>query len=132
MNRALIQNIFLLLSLLGCAATNKEETIIPPPTEESIKLEEPVLTKHTPSPTKEASAILKEAEQAKIDATGYVAWKKSRPENIERLTTLTLNLNGALQKMQHGKVRNRYSPGDVAAAQAALKNLQNFLQNKGD
>ena len=132
MNYALVRNfLFVGLILSGCAAASEpDEVVVPIP--EPIKTEEPPPPAKPPAATKEATTIIKAAEQAKIDATGYVAWKKSRPENIERLTTLTLNLNGALHRMERGKTKGHYAPGDVAAAQVALKDLQNFLQNKGD
>jgi hypothetical protein len=78
------------------------------------------------------SEILIAADQARADANGYVAWKRSKPENIDRLTTLTATLNIAVAQMRAGRVRGKYAPTDIIAARAALHELRSFLATKGD
>ncbi len=72
------------------------------------------------------------ADEARADAAGYVAWRQSRPDNIERLTSLTRDLNAAIMAMRAHRVANRYPAADVSAARAALRSLRLFLRNKDD
>ncbi len=76
--------------------------------------------------------ILLAADQARADAYGYVAWKQSKPENIDRLTTLMQDLNAAVARMHSASVRGKYAASDVRAARKALGALRGFLSNKGD
>lgn len=121
----------LALFLSGCAATPPPEPMPLPP--------EPVVTPivRRPSPpptiaTLTPPEIVVAADQAHRDATGYVAWSKSKPENIDRLTTLTAALNTAVAQMKAGRAQGRYRPTDVVAARAALRELREFLIHKGD
>jgi hypothetical protein len=109
------------LILSGCAATQ------PPPVSAPVDPPAPS-TIATLTPPEIAAA----ADQARRDAAGYVAWSFSRPENIDRLTTLTTGLDAAIARMKAGRVRGRYRPADVVAARAALRELRAFLVNKGD
>ena len=122
------RDLFLVILLLsGCAAADPPP-LPPVPEQEVIIPPQKVTPKAATVAVLTPKELLTAAAQAKTDATGYVAWKKSKPENIERLTTLTVNLDNAVKKMEQG----HYTPGDVVAARGALKDLQTFLQNKGD
>jgi hypothetical protein len=135
-NRSLTFTITLMLA--GCASKPVPDTIIiqsePPPV--------PVITHH-PTPSRPLgisasisrltpSEILVAADQARVDANGYVAWKRSNPENIDHLTTLTVALNIAVTQMRAGRRHGKYAPTDVIAARAALHELRSFLATKGD
>jgi hypothetical protein len=76
--------------------------------------------------------VIVAAEAAHDDAAGYVAWRESKPTNIERLTVLTRDLDGAITRMRAHEVGHKYPPGDVFAARAALRALRLFLREKGD
>jgi hypothetical protein len=97
-----------------------------PPAPVAAPAPDPVLGTLSPKELEEA------AEAAKIDATNYVAWKFSKPENILRLTALTKALNDAMSTLQSSEVKGRYRPEDVKAARRALRNLRAFLIAKGD
>jgi hypothetical protein len=94
-----------------------------PPTGDATSQEEVPATPHD---------ILVAADQARADAYGYVAWKQSKPENIDRLTTLMQDLNAAVTHMRAAEVRGKYAAPDVRAARTALGALRSFLSNKGD
>jgi len=76
--------------------------------------------------------VIVAAAAAREDATGYVAWKGSKAPNIERLTTLTRDLDGAITRMRDHELGRKYPPADVFAARAALRALRLFLREKGD
>lgn len=130
----------IILLLAGCAASAVPE----PPPQPPQPVEQPVVHVRRPAapvavaPSGDAvsalspSDILVAADQARADATGYVAWKQSKPANIDRLTTLTLALNAAVSKMRAGKVVGKYQAVDVLAAKSALRELRTFLSTKGD
>lgn len=122
----------LAIVLSGCAATPPPEPMLVPP--EPVLM--PIVRQAPPHPPTIAALtppeIVVAAEQAHRDATGYVAWSRSKPENIDRLTTLTANMNAAIAQMKDGHARGRYRPTDVLAARAALNELRSFLKNKGD
>jgi hypothetical protein len=76
--------------------------------------------------------VIAAAEAAREDASGYVAWRESKPSNIERLTVLTRDLNDAITQMRGHEVGQKYPPADVSAARAALRALRLFLREKDD
>lgn len=76
--------------------------------------------------------LLGVADQARADASGYVAWKHSRAENIDRLADLTAALNTAVARMKAGRTGGKYRPADVLAARSAVRQLRMFLAQKGD
>lgn len=125
--------ITLILLLVGCDKTAVDDPLPTPP--EFVAA--PVVQRQQVHPTPTVATltppeIVVAADQAHHDATGYVAWKKSKPENIDRLTTLTATMNEAVARMKAGKVNGRYQPTDVVAARGALRELRSFLSNKGD
>ncbi len=134
MKRASLALLFL---LAGCDAAAVDEEQLPTPPEFVAAPVEPQRELAAPRPTATVGTltppeIVVAADQAHKDATGYVAWSKSKPENIDRLTTLTSNMNDAVARMRAGAVHGRYRPTDVVAARAALRELRSFLSNKGD
>jgi hypothetical protein len=118
--------------LAGCSAAPASQDdplpLPPDPPPAPIAHQSPPATVATLTPPE----IVLAAEQAHRDASGYVAWRLSKPENIDRLTTLTANMNAAVAVMKAGRVRGRYKPTDVLAARAAVRELRSFLANKGD
>jgi hypothetical protein len=127
------RTIALAIILSGCSGASAPEPLPTPPepmpapvVHRALPPVQPTMATLTPS------EIVVASDQANRDATGYVAWSKSRPENIDRLAVLTVELNAAVTKMKAGKVRGRYQPGDVVAARTALRDLRSFLTNKGD
>lgn len=130
MRRASLALVFF---LAGCdaAAVDGVEALPTPPEFVSAPV-----AKQAPRPATLATLtppeIVIAADQAHKDATGYVAWSKSKPENIDRLTTLTSGMNDAVARMKAGAVNGRYRPTDVVAARAALRELRSFLITKGD
>lgn len=136
MNRPLTIALMLLLS--GCHA---KTVLDAPPPEPMVVIERParhfVPLPVPPVPPDTVAAltpteIIVASDQARTDATGYVAWSASKPENIDRLTTLTASLNVAVAQMRAGRMHGKYAPTDVIAARAALKELRSFLATKGD
>ena len=134
-----MRRVFVLALLLsGCGASPAPEPLIlppdPPPVQQAQRAQPKAPPVAAPSTitTLTASEIVVAADQARVDATGYVAWKHSKAENIDRLTTLTTNLTAAVSQMQAGRVRGKYKPTDVVAARGALRELRSFLANKGD
>lgn len=127
---------FLAVSILlsGCMSSPvSDEALIlppdPPPTQQVVVRGPP---KPADAPPLSPQEIIAASEKARAHAAGYVAWKNSKTENIDRLTTLTSSLNLAIAQMQVGQARGKYAPADIAAARVALKNLRSFLSNKGD
>lgn len=120
--------------LSGCAATPPPEPMPVPPSPEPVVI--PAARRPLPAPPTIATLtppeIVVAADQAHRDAVGYVAWSRSKPEIIDRLTTLTANMNAAVAQLKAGRVQGRYRPTDVLAARAALRELRSFLANKGD
>lgn len=131
---------FLLLS--GCSFTRSTpEVIIVPPVPPLVVAPAVHSAAAPPSitPTPGASIaslsppqLLIAADQARTDAIGYVAWKLSKPENIDRLTTLTRQVNLTITAMKAGEIKGRYQPTDVIAARASVQALRSFLRTKGD
>lgn len=130
---------FLLLS--GCSFTRSTpEVIIVPPVPPVVAV--PAVhsvapPSITPAPSASISSLsppqlLIAADQARTDAIGYVAWKLSKPENIDRLTTLTRQVNLTITAMKAGEIKGRYQPTDVIAARASVQALRSFLRTKGD
>jgi PBP1b-binding outer membrane lipoprotein LpoB len=137
MNRPLTIAIALLLS--GCAAKSAPEVVPEPMPALAPVVRRPAPLPLPPIPPDVASVatltppeIVVAADQARTDATGYVAWTHSKAANIDRLTTLTAALNTAIAQMQAGKVGGKYRPTDVTAARLALRELRSFLATKGD
>lgn len=119
--------------LAGCSAAPIDDPLPLPPDPPPA----PVVRRPPPAApptiaTLTPTEIVVAANQAHRDASGYVAWKKSKPENIDRLTTLTANMNAAVAAMKAGRVQGRYNPTDVMAARAAVRDLRSFLTNKDD
>jgi hypothetical protein len=119
--------------LAGCDAAAVDDPLPIPPepvpapvVHRSLPPAPPAMAALTPAD------IVAAADQAYRDVSGYVAWSQSKPENIDQLTMLTVELNAAVARMKAGKVRGRYQPGDVVAARTALRDLRSFLANKGD
>lgn len=126
--------------LAGCASKSASdlpsvlpEPPIPPPTVQHVV--------PPPTPTRNSAALIAKlsppeiiiaADQARADATGYVAWKKSKAENIDRLGDLVKALSVAVAHMQAGRTHGKYAPTDIIAARGALRELREFLANKGD
>lgn len=80
-----------------------------------------------------AADIIAAADQARIDALGYIVWSKSQPDNITRLNTLTDTLTAAVKQMQdHATAPGVYLAPDVVEARGALTALRTFLRTKGD
>lgn len=100
---------------------------VPPP-----ELAPPSITALPEIASLSASELLAAADQAVMDARGYVAWKKSKPANINALTPLTAALILAASNMRAGKVDHMYQAADVINLRAALGNLRTFLLTKGD
>lgn len=126
--------IVLALLLSGCAASPAPDPLILPPDPPPIAVEPVVRApakSSAPAPLT-PSEIIVAADQGRTDATGYVAWKHSKAENIDRLTTLTAALNAAVAKMRAGYANGKYVTTDVMAARSALAELRSFLSNKGD
>jgi len=78
------------------------------------------------------AGVIVASDRACRDATDYVAWKHSRPENIDRLTVLTSAVQTSVRVMRAGEVRGRYRAVDVIAARSSLRQLLAFLADKGD
>lgn len=121
--------------LSGCASAPAHDD--PPPRLPPVPASVPEVVRTVPKPpatiaTLTAPEIVVAANQAHRDATGYVAWSNSKPENIDRLTTLTSTLDAAVARMKAGRADGQYKPTDVVAARAALRELRSFLKNKGD
>lgn len=119
--------------LTGCAAAQVPEPMPVPP--EPVAM--PIVHRAPPAPpptiaTLTPLEIVSAAEQAHRDATGYVAWSKSKAANIDRLTTLTTAMNTAVERLKSGRAQGRYRPVDVVAARSALSDLRGFLRDKGD
>lgn len=76
--------------------------------------------------------LLVAAEQARRDATSYVAWRKSLPENINRLNTLTQALNISVARMVTNESGGTYRAPDIIAVRTTLRALLSFLATKGD
>jgi hypothetical protein len=72
------------------------------------------------------------AARAKAQADGYVGWRLSTAENINRLQGLVQGLDAAIAQMRLNEVGGHYKPADVAVAHAALVALRTFLATKGD
>lgn len=89
---------------------------------------EPILSYEALTPAQ----LLLAAEQARLDATGYVAWKNSKTENIDRLTALTLTLNASIIALKTTSRDGVYLEARLMEARAALRNLRDFLATKGD
>lgn len=79
-----------------------------------------------------APGVLAAADHARADADGYVAWKQSRAENIDRLAILTQRMNAAIARMKAHQSRGLYRAADVAEARRTLAELRAFLVTKGD
>lgn len=115
--------IFATALLVGCAA-KAPEIVVVAPIPEPVEIVQPTV-KAAVVPS--VPAVIAAANKARTDATGYVAWKASKPENIATLTTLTRSLNSAVAKLHdHPK------PADVLAARAAVDALRSFLIHKDD
>lgn len=131
------------LVLLLASCTSVAEVLPTPPVPPEPVVEVVPVPPKPPEPVKQTppdaildnlppKALEAAAEVAKMDATNYVAWKFSKPENILRLTELTKILNETMVRLQDGEVKGRYRPEDVRAARKALRNLRAFLIAKGD
>lgn len=125
-----MRRIFVLAILLSGCTTSA-------PTPEPLPIPLPPLPATTPVATPTTATLTPQeiiiaAGQAHHDATGYVAWSRSKPENIDRLTTLTTTLDSAVARLKAGRVHGRYRSTDVLAARSALRELRSFLMNKGD
>lgn len=121
-----------LILLSGCMASPASETIILPPDPPPIQAAPRLPPKPTVAmaPPTDAKQIIAASEQARSDATGYVAWKHSKAENIDKLTVLTSSLNLAIARLR--SERGRYTQADVNTARSALQDLRSFLTAKGD
>jgi hypothetical protein len=82
--------------------------------------------------TLSAPELLEASEQARVDAQSYVAWRKSLPENIDRLNTLTQQVNLTVARMKANEIGGIYDPSDVVATRGAVRALRTFLAVKGD
>jgi hypothetical protein len=108
-------------------APKQPEIPVPPtPPDADSDSPDPATSKLTPK------EIMVVADQAKADAAGYVAWKDSKNENIDRLTTLTVNLNHAVATMRTNEHNGTYRAADVLNARTALHELRRFLATKDD
>jgi PBP1b-binding outer membrane lipoprotein LpoB len=107
-------------------APKQQNTPVPPIPLDSSDSPDPATSKLTPK------EIVVVAEQAKADAAGYVAWKDSKNENIDRLTTLTVDLNNAVATMRANEHDGTYRAADVLNARTALHELRRFLATKDD
>jgi hypothetical protein len=80
-----------------------------------------------------AEDIIAAADQARIDALGYIVWSKSQPDNITRMNTLTDTLTAAVKQMrEHATSPGVYVATHVIEARGALIALRTFLRTKGD
>lgn len=68
------------------------------------------------------------ASKSLNDADHYVAWDRSRKENIDSLVPLTQHLADAVELM----VAHHNKPADVKDVRKTLKDLRVFLRTKGD
>lgn len=127
-----------LILMSGCTSSPPAEVIVAPPEpppapmRHAAPLPIPPLPPSTDIARFTPAEIQAAADQARADATGYVAWKHSRPENIDRLTDLTSALNEAVARMRATKTHGRYADADVVSARSALQDLRWFLSTKGD
>lgn len=103
---------------------------LPPPAPPPLPLAPPTdpdtIASLTPREVVAAAAV------ARADAGGYVAWKESKPDNIDKLTVLTRELDAAIAQMRAHETTRRYPPADVRSARTALQALRLFLKNKDD
>ena len=72
--------------------------------------------------------IVAAADQARIDALGYIVWEQSKPENNKRMLALSDALAAAVNKMR----ASNFDPVDVVEARSALAQLRGFLRTKDD
>lgn len=122
-----------LILLSGCVSSPASDTLILPPDPPPVQVVAPPRPKPPatqPIANLSPPEIIAASETARAHAAGYVAWKHSKVENIDRLTTLTSSLNLAIARLQAG--RGKYTQADVSAARTALQDLRTFLANKGD
>jgi hypothetical protein len=91
----------------------------------------PVVVPATPGGPSPA-AVLADSATTQAAADRYVAWSKSRPENINRLTVLNARVNSAIRRMKTFLRDGHYDPARVLVARQAVDALRDFLAEKGD
>jgi hypothetical protein len=72
------------------------------------------------------------AAAAKADASSYVIWKSSKPDNIDRLANLVAGLDASVATMRSHAVSGKYPAADVLDAREKLRELRLFLSVKDD
>ncbi len=127
---------FLALVVASCARhpAKAPELHFPTPLAAPVVIvEKPPVPPHVVAPSEPSpDAVLKDSETYRDEATRYVAWKNSKPANIETLTSMTAAVTDAIHAMKASRAHGHYDPVKVIAARAAVDALREFLAHKQD
>ena len=126
----------LVVALFAGCAPSKPVALEFPPAPPPAVVKAAVIVRHPPETVAPgiatADAVIRDSNTFRDEAGRYVAWTKSRPANIDRLSTLTVAVTAAVNVLRSSRTHGRYGVPEVMAARIAVDALREFLAHKQD